>query len=324
MEQNLYLKTKASTDSILTTNSLLHSISENNCMVLTNGAMTVKQCDFMTFIFKGLQIMVNNLNNTEVDEYMDFRDLDMEVKVQYIQQNRPFLKVDVDTILPFLKTTNTGKTRRVTKQEALDYIAQLNDFADKMRICTTINKGERIQSIQSIHLFSMASVDVEEEAGGLLNIKTFDLLINLDAVPYILTLFDYNDGYGHTQIQTILRLKSVHSKNLHYYICRYKTLINSNTGYKVNVSTLTKYLGINKLNRPYKQLIQIIDKYNKEMMDSGYELIVTPTKKGKKGQVLQIILKMQPIKQLKYTNNKDHSNCNKISANNNNRGDDWF
>ena len=79
MEQNLYLKTKASTDSILTTNNLLHSISENNCMVLTNGAMTVKQCDFMTFIFKGLQIMVNNLNNTEVDEYMDFRDLDMEV-----------------------------------------------------------------------------------------------------------------------------------------------------------------------------------------------------------------------------------------------------
>ena len=90
------------------------------------------------------------------------------------------------------------------------------------------------------------------------------------------------------------------------------------------MSTLTKYLNINKLNRPYKQLIQIIDKYNKEMMDSGYELIVIPTKKGKKGQVLQIILKMQPIKQLKYTNNKDHSNCNKISANNNNRGDDWF
>lgn len=324
MEQNLYLKTKASTDSILTTNNLLHSISENNCMVLTNGAMTVKQCDFMTFIFKGLQIMVNNLNNTEVDEYMDFRDLDMEVKVQYIQQNRPFLKVDVDTILPFLKTTNTGKTRRVTKQEALNYIAQLNEFADKMCICTTINKGERIQSIQSIHLFSMASVDVEEEAGGLLNIKTFDLLINLDAVPYILTLFDYNNGYGHTQIQTILRLKSVHSKNLHYYICRYKTLINSNTGYKVNVSTLTKYLGIDKQTRPYNQLIQIIKYYNKEMMDSGYQLIVTPTKKGKKGQILQVILKMQPIKQLKYTNNKDRSNCNKITTDNNNRGDDWF
>ena len=146
----------------------------------------------------------------------------------------------------------------------------------------------------------------------------------IDTLTDYIVTFDYNDGYGHTQIQTILRLKSVHSKNLHYYICRYKTLINSNTGYKVNISTLTKYLGINKLNRPYKQLIQIIDKYNKEMMDSGYELIVIPTKKGKKGQVLQIILKMQPIKQLKYTNTRDRSNYNKIPTNNNNRGDDWF
>ena len=59
------------------------------------------------------------------------------------------------------------------------------------------------------------------------------------------------------------------------------------------------------------------------MMDSGYELIVIPTKKGKKGQVLQIILKMQPIKQLKYTNTKDHSNFNRISTNNN-KDDDNF
>lgn len=320
MEQTLKLKTKANTDSIITTNHLLSTLNINSCVVLTNGAMTVKQYDFMTFIFKGLQMMVNNLNNTEITELLDFRDLDIEDKINYIQQNRPFLKVDVETILPFLQTTNTGNTRRVTKREALDYIEQLRELGNKMYISNTI-KNEDSTTIKSINLFSTASVDATDESDELLYIKTFDLLINLEAIPYILTLFDYkNNSYGHTQIRTILKLKSVNSKNLHYYICRYMNLINSYNGFKVNVSTLTKYLGIDKQNRPYKQLLQIVQYYNKEMMDTGNIITVTPCKKGKKGQILQVILKLeQTTEQLQNnnTNNTDHNNCN-------NENDVWF
>lgn len=320
MEQTLKLKTKANTDSIITTNHLLSTINKNSCMVLTNGAMTVKQYDFMTFIFKGLQIMVNNLNNTEITELLDFRDLDIEDKINYIQQNRPFLKVDVETILPFLQTTNTGNIRRMTKREALDYIAQLRDLGNKMYISNIIKNGNTTD-IKAINLFSTASISVEDESAELVYIKTFDLLINLEAIPYILTLFDYkNNSYGHTQIKTILKLKSVNSKNLHYYICKYMNLINSYNGFKVNVSTLTKYLGIDKQTRPYKQLLQIVQYYNKEMADTGNIITVTPCKKGKRGQILQVILKLeQTTEQLQYknTNNTDHSNCN-------NENDVWF
>lgn len=320
MEQTLKLKTKANTDSIITTNHLLSTLNINSCVVLTNGAMTVKQYDFMTFIFKGLQIMVNNLNNTEICEGFYFSDLPVEERVNYIQQNRPFLKVDVETILPFLQTTNTGNIRRMTKREALDYINQLRDLGNRMYISNTTKK-EDSTTIDSINLFSATSVDAIEELDGTLYIKTFDLLINLEAVPYILTLFDYmNNSYGHTQIKTILKLKSVNSKNLHYYICKYMNLINSYNGFKVNVSTLTKYLGIDKQIRPYKQLLQIVQYYNKEMADTGNIITVTPCKKGKKGQILQVILKLeQTTEQLQYnnTNNTDHSNCN-------NENDVWF
>lgn len=319
MEQTLKLKTKANTDSIITTNHLLSTINKNSCMVLTNGAMTVKQYDFMTFIFKGLQIMVNNLNNTEICEGLYFSDLPVEERVNYIQQNRPFLKVNVETILPFLQTTNTGNIRRVTKREALDYIAQLRDLGNTMYISNIIKNGNNTD-IKAINLFSTASISIEDESDELLYIKTFDLLINLEAVPYILTLFDYmNNSYGHTQIKTILKLKSVNSKNLHYYICKYMNLINSYNGFKVNVSTLTKYLGIDKQTRPYKQLLQIVQYYNKEMKDTGTKITVTPCKKGKKGQILQVILKLeQTTKQLQNnTNNTDHNNCN-------NEDDIWF
>ena len=320
MEQTLKLKTKATTDSIITTNHLLSTINKNSCMVLTNGAMTVKQYDFMTFIFKGLQIMVNNLNNTEVYENLDFYDLPVEEKVNYIQQNRPFLKVDVETVLPFLQTTNTGNIRRVTKREALDYINQLRDLGNKMYISNTI-KNKDSTTIKSINLFSATSVDCIDDLDGTLYIKTFDLLINLEAVPYILTLFDYkNNSYGHTQIQTILKLKSVNSKNLHYYICRYMNLIDSYSGFKVNVSTITKYLGIDKQTRPYNQLLKIVSYYNKEMKNTGNIITIIPCKKGKKGQILQIIIKFEKTtEQLQYknTNNTDHSNCN-------NENDIWF
>lgn len=324
MEQTLKLKTKATTDSIITTNHLLSTINKNSCMVLTNGAMTVKQYDFMTFIFKGLQIMVNNLNNTEVYEGLYFSDLPVEERVNYIQQNRPFLKVDVETILPFLQTTNTGNIRRVTKREALDYIAQLRDLGNTMYISNIIKNGNNTD-IKAINLFSTASISIEDESNELLYIKTFDLLINLEAVPYILTLFDYkNNSYGHTQIKTILKLKSVNSKNLHYYICKYMNLINSYNGFKVNVSTLTKYLGIDKQTRPYNQLLQIVKYYNKEMADTGNIITVTPCKKGKRGQILQVILKLeQTTKQLQNnnTNNTDHSNFNDISNNCSNNSD---
>lgn len=325
MEQTLKLKTKTSTDSIITTNHLLSTININSCVVLTNGAMTVKQYDFMTFIFKGLQMMVNNLNNTEVTKLLDFRDLEIEDKISYIQQNRPFLKVDVETILPFLQTTSTDNIRRISKKEALDYIEQLRDLGNKMYISNTVKNGN-ITNIKSINLFSTASVDATEESDELLYIKTFDLLINLEAVPYILTLFDYkNNSYGHTQIQTILKLKSVNSKNLHYYICRYMTLINSYNGFKVNVSTLTKYLGIDKQTRPYNQLLQIVKYYNKEMADTGNIITVTPCKEGKRGQILQIIIKLeQTTKQLQYknTNNTDHSNFHNSISNTSNNIDD--
>lgn len=325
MEQTLKLKTKTSTDSIITTNHLLSTLNINSCVVLTNGAMTVKQYDFMTFIFKGLQMMVNNLNNTEITELLDFRDLDIEDKINYIQQNRPFLKVDVETILPFLQTTNTGNIRRMTKREALDYIAQLRDLGNKMYISNIIKNGNTTD-IKAINLFSTASISVEDESAELVYIKTFDLLINLEAIPYILTLFDYtNNSYGHTQIQTILKLKSVNSKNLHYYICKYMKLINSYSGFKVNVSTLTKYLGIDKQTRPYKQLLQIVQYYNKEMADTGNIITVTPCKKGKRGQILQIILKLeQTTEQLQYnnTNNTDHSQLYDMFSNTSNNIDD--
>lgn len=325
MEQTLKLKTKANTDSIITTNHLLSTLNINSCVVLTNGAMTVKQYDFMTFIFKGLQMMVNNLNNTEITELLDFRDLDIEDKINYIQQNRPFLKVDVETILPFLQTTNTGNIRRMTKREALDYIAQLRDLGNKMYISNIIKNGNTTD-IKAINLFSTASISVEDESAELVYIKTFDLLINLEAVPYILTLFDYmNNSYGHTQIKTILKLKSVNSKNLHYYICKYMKLINSYSGFKVNVSTLTKYLGIDKQTRPYKQLLQIVQYYNKEMKDTGNIITITPCKKGKRGQILQIILKLeQTTEQLQNnnTNNTDHSQLYDMFSNTSNNIDD--
>lgn len=325
MEQTLKLKTKANTDSIITTNHLLSTLNINSCVVLTNGAMTVKQYDFMTFIFKGLQMMVNNLNNTEITELLDFRDLDIEDKINYIQQNRPFLKVDVETILPFLQTTNTGNIRRMTKREALDYIAQLRDLGNKMYISNIIKNGNTTD-IKAINLFSTASISVEDESAELVYIKTFDLLINLEAIPYILTLFDYtNNSYGHTQIQTILKLKSVNSKNLHYYICKYMKLINSYSGFKVNVSTLTKYLGIDKQTRPYKQLLQIVQYYNKEMKDTGNIITITPCKKGKRGQILQIILKLeQTTEQLQNnnTNNTDHSQLYDMFSNTSNNIDD--
>ena len=325
MEQTLKLKTKATTDSIITTNHLLSTLNMNSCMVLTNGAMTVKQYDFMTFIFKGLQMMVNNLNNTEVTKLLDFRDLDMEDKINYIQQNRPFLKVDVETVLPFLQTTNTGNIRRISKREALDYINQLRDLGNQMYISNIIKNGNTTD-IKAINLFSTASISIEDESEELLCIKTFDLLINLEAIPYILTLFDYkNNSYGHTQIKTILKLKSVNSKNLHYYICKHIRLINSYNGFKINVSTLTKYLGIANQTRPYNQLLKIVNYYNKEMKDTGTKITITPCKKGKRGQILQIIIKLEKTTeqlQCNNTNNTDHSNFHNSISNTSNNIDD--
>ena len=105
-------------------------------------------------------------------------------------------------------------------------------------------------------------------------------------------LMYYNDGYGHTQIQTILRLKSVHSKNLYYFISRYANLIGREQGHTINLSTITKYLGIDKQTRPYNKLMQIVQQFNKDIKDTGSELVITITKKGKAGQVKQINLKM--------------------------------
>jgi len=318
MEQalNLKLTTRNVTDYIVTTNNLLHTINQNSCMVLTNGAMTVKQYDFMVFIFKGLQIYVNNIrkeiqHSFEVDS-MDFVDEDV---TQYILDHR-FIKVDFEDMIQFLQKTNNGNTRYISKKDLLNYLSQIQTMCNNLMLKCEFMDNNGQDKIFTRNLFSGTSYD-GKNANELINMYSFDLLLSVDALPFILELFNTANGFGQTQIETILKLKSVNSKNLHFFICRYISLIKG--GFDVNVRTLTKYLGINNHDRPYADLKDIIKRYNKEIEDTGTKITITPIKKGKKGQILKISLKQETTIKLPYknTNNTDHSNCD-------NEIDVWF
>ena len=292
MEQDLYLKTKKKTDYIATTTDLLHTIKNNTYMIYPGNVykpITAKQHDFMTFILRGLHIMVNTLFAEEL------QDLTLKEKTQYIQENSPFFKINVDDILPFLQRTSTGSFRNISKQDGLQYVEQLRQMSNTLALYRIIDNEDGTGQIQSINLFSFTSLDYKEVNGQLIDILSFDLYINPQAVESILIIFDTwfgNKGFGKTYIDVLLNLRSVHSKNLYYFISRYANLIGREQGHTINLSTITKYLGIDKQTRPYNKLMQIVQQFNKDIKDTGSELVITITKKGKAGQVKQINLKM--------------------------------
>ena len=316
--QQLYLSTKTEKDSIGVTNNLLHTINGNTYILGPkdfNNQITTKQHDFMTYIFKGLQVMVNKLNNTVIQEQY-FHDLPLQSKIDYMKENCNFFEVKIEDVIPFLERTPTG-TRHISRRDALIKIQQIDNLSNIIKLYTIKKNGNKGE-LQSITLFPTVSLKYEEIDRKLISITSFDLYINPDAMPFILEVFDKTKGFGNGYIEHILSLKSVHSKNLYYYISRYANLVTSNTGYTVNLDNVTKYLGINKNDRPYKDLQDIIKKFNKDLTKiyNNCKLVITPTKKGKGGTVIQINLKLVSTNTIPYSNTKHSEKSN--------NSDIWF
>ena len=300
MEKKLYLKSRNSEDSILTTNHVLESLKQN-CSVIypknLNRGMTVKEHDFMTYVFKALQVWVNQLNKETVnDEGLQFADLSMPEKIEYMKEHEPFFKVEVDEMKEFLNRTNTTNFRRVSINETFKFLQEIYDLSHNLVIATLKEDEEGNITGGIMDLFPYTSFQGRKLTQNDINLKTFDLYINPYAYESILTVFNAFDkgGYGNTNIQILEGFRTVYTKNLWYFVSRYVNLIATQQGFKVKLKTITDYLGISEQERPFNKLKQIVNSFNKEMLKYNVQLIVEPVKT--KTKITHVILKSGNVK----------------------------
>lgn len=302
MEKKLYLKSRNSEDSILTTNHVLESLKQN-CSVIypknLNRGMTVKEHDFMTYIFKALQVWVNQLNKETVNEEgLQFYDLSMQDKIKYMKEHEPFFKVEVEEIKEFLNRTDTTNFRRVSINETFKFLQELYDLSHNLVIATLKEDEEGNMTGGIMDLFPYTSFQGRKLTQNKINIHTFDLYINPYAYESILTVFNAFDkgGYGNTNIQILEGFRTVYTKNLWYFVSRYVNLIDTQQGFKVKLKTITDYLGISEQRQPMEKLKQIVNSFNKEMLQYNVQLIVEPVKT--KNKITHIILKSSNVKSI--------------------------
>lgn len=302
MEKKLYLKSRNSEDSILTTNHVLESLKQN-CSVIypknLSRGMTVKEHDFMTYIFKALQVWVNQLNKEIVnDEGLQFYDLSMPEKIEYMKEHEPFFKVEVDEMKEFLSKTDDTNFRYVSINDTFKYLQQIHDLSHNLVIATLKKDEEGNITGGIMDLFPYTSFQGRQLTQNDINLKTFDLYINPYAYESILTVFNAFDegGYGNTNIQILEGFRTVYTKNLWYFVSRYVNLIATQQGFKVKLKTITDYLGISEQRQPMEKLKQIVNSFNKEMLKYDVQLIVEPVKT--KNKITHVILKSSNVKSI--------------------------
>lgn len=302
MEKKLHLKTKTSKDSVLTTNHVLESLKQNTSVIypknLSRG-MTVKEHDFMTYMFKALQVWVNELNKEIVnDEGLQFYDLSMQDKVKYMKEHEPFFKVEVDEMKEFLRKTDNTTFRKVSIKDTFNFLQQIYDLSHNLVLATLKEDEEGNITGGIMDLFPYTSFQGRQLDPKNINIKTFDLYINPYAYESILTVFNAldNGGYGNTNIQILEGFRTVYTKNLWYYVSRYVNLIDTPQGFKVKLKNITDYLGISEQRQPMEKLKQIVKSFNKEMLKYNVQLIIEPVKT--KNKITHVILKSSNVKSI--------------------------
>ena len=302
MEKKLHLKTKTSKDSVLTTNHVLESLKQNSTIIypknLSRG-MTVKEHDFMTYMFKALQVWVNELNKEIVnDEGLQFADLSMADKIKYMKEHEPFFKIEVDEMKQFLSRTDNTNFRYVSVKETFNFLQQIYDLSHNLVLATLKEDEDGNVTGGIMDLFPYTSFQGRQLNPNDINLKTFDLYINPYAYESILTVFNALDkgGYGNTNIQILEGFRTVYTKNLWYYVSRYVNLIDTPQGFKVKLKTITDYLGISDQERPFNKLKQIVNSFNKEMLQYNVQLIVEPVKTRNK--ITHVILKSSNVKSI--------------------------
>lgn len=302
MEKKLHLRTKTSKDSVLTTNHVLESLKQNSTIIypknLSRG-MTVKEHDFMTYMFKALQVWVNELNKETVnDEGLQFADLSMAEKVKYMKEHEPFFKIEVDEMKQFLRKTDNTNFRYVSIKDTFNFLQQIYDLSHNLVLATLKEDEEGNITGGIMDLFPYTSFQGRQLNPNDINLKTFDLYINPYAYESILTVFNALDkgGYGNTNIQILEGFRTVYTKNLWYYVSRYVNLIDTPQGFKVKLKTITDYLGISEQKQPMEKLKQIVNSFNKEMLQYNVQLIVEPVKT--KNKITHVVLKSSNVKSI--------------------------
>lgn len=302
MEKKLHLRTKTSKDSVLTTNHVLESLKQNSTIIypknLSRG-MTVKEHDFMTYMFKALQVWVNELNKETVnDEGLQFSDLSMDEKIKYMKDHEPFFKIEVDEMKQFLRKTDNTNFRYVSIKDTFNFLQQIYDLSHNLVLATLKEDEEGNITGGIMDLFPYTSFQGRQLNPNDINLKTFDLYINPYAYESILTVFNALDegGYGNTNIQILEGFRTVYTKNLWYYVSRYVNLIDTPQGFKVKLKTITDYLGISEQKQPMEKLKQIVNSFNKEMLQYNVQLIVEPVKT--KNKITHVILKSSNVKSI--------------------------
>lgn len=298
-EQRLYLHTKTEEDSILTTNHMLETLKQNTNIIYPkniNRGMTAKEHDFMTYVFKALQVFVNQVNKIEVNG-VQFLDMTLDERLEYLAEHEEarFLKLDADDVFKFFGRTNTGKSRYVSTKDLLEYLRKIHDLTNNMVLATVEETPEGTKTSIAT-LFPYISSFKGNQEGREVDVETFDLYINPYAYTNILQLFTGGKGYGSTNISRLELFRTANAKNLWYYVSRYVNLIDSKTGLKVKLKTLTDFLGISDSKRPYKELCQIAKAFNKITGKYGVELTLEPVKRGK--NIYYVILKAPGLKVL--------------------------
>lgn len=306
MTNELNLTSKTKYDTIRTTNHVLETISKNMFLMSSNNVfrgMTKKQHEFLTFVLKQLQVEVNKWNNTYI-ESTQFMDLPIEDKVQILQEHNPFFTISTDEIIPFLKATGSHKFRKITKQEALKYIREIQNFANQLVVCQDIYDAQQNRgNIISYPLFSATSLDYSLDKGKLITINHFDLLINPAAYEVILNLFNALDvkGFGSTIIEVLLDINSVYAKNLWFFISRFSNYIDRPKGNKYSTKLLYSVLsGEEKLRyQDLTQSVKILNKVLTKYLVDGepVQLEIEPTKK-KDNKITEVALRCINLQEL--------------------------
>lgn len=304
----LHLHPKTKYDTIRTTNHVLSTISKNMYLMGTNNifkGMTKKQHEFMTFVLRGLQIFVNRWNNTYIDELgRYFADLSIDEKVNVLKEANPFLVVDAEELIPFLKSTTSAKFRNINKREALKYMEEIQSISNSMVVCQDIfNRETSSGTITSFSLFNAVSLKYKSEKGEIITVDTFDLLINPMAYESILLLFDALDskGFGNTILEILLDIKSPYAKNLWFFISRFSNYIDRPKGNKYSTKLLYSVLsGEEKLR--YQDLKQAITSLNRVLAKypvdgEPVQLEIEPTK-TRKNVILEVALRCNNLQQL--------------------------
>lgn len=312
MEKKIHLKTKTLEDSVLTTNHVLESLKQNTSVIYPknlNRGMTVKEHDFMTYVFKALQVWVNDLNKTTVNEEgLQFYDLSMSDKIKYMKEHEPFFKIEVDEMKQFLSRTDNTNFRYVSVKDTFNFLQQIYSLSHNLVIATLKEDDNGNITGGIMDLFPYTSFQGRQLELDNIDINTFDLYINPYAYESILTVFNAFDkgGYGNTNIQILEGFRTVYTKNLWYFVSRYVNLIDTKQGFKVKLKTITDYLGISEQRQPMEKLKQIVKSFNKEMLKYNVQLIIEPVKT--KNKITHVILKSSNVKSIAtYDNGADTS-----------------